>query len=94
MDLIKIRKKIDKLDLELIKILSKRRDLIEDVIRYKKKNKIPIMQKKRLDSIFKKRKKLAMKFGLDPKFIKHIFWDIINESIKIQKKLMKDRRYV
>lgn len=86
MDLLEIRKKIDKLDFELVRILSDRTNLIKNVAEYKQKNSIPIIQEGRMEDIFKKRMELAKKLSLDSDFIEHLFLDIINESIKIQKK--------
>jgi chorismate mutase len=86
MSLSELRKGIDKLDYQLISVLSKRAKISKKIARYKQKNNVQIMQNKRMKDMFKKRRELAEKLGVDPEFVEHIFLDVINESIKIQKK--------
>ena len=45
-DLKQIRKNLDNLDNELVKILSKRMNLVYNIIEYKKINNLPVVQKK------------------------------------------------
>lgn len=89
----KVRKKIDKLDFELIRILSERTKTYKNIARYKQKNKIPVVQKQRMKEMFKKRRALAKESGLDPDFVERIFSLIIGEAIRIQKKLISKKRH-
>lgn len=87
MDLTEAREKIDEIDSELIKLLSERIKLIKNVAKYKQKNNIPIVQEKRMEDMSRKRRALAEELSLDPCFIERLFLEIVDESIKIQKKI-------
>jgi len=76
------RKKIDLIDHQLIKLLSKRLESVKKIGEYKKKNKIKIINKKRENEILKDRIKNSK---LSKKFIKKLFSLIIIESRKTQK---------
>ena len=56
----KIRKKLDKIDTELLFIIKKRTNLVDSVIKLKK-NKKEIIDKKRINFILKKIKKKIYK---------------------------------
>lgn len=60
-ELASFRKKIDALDKDIMKCLEKRMKLSKDVGKYKKKNKIPITDKKREQVILKKTKSSDVK---------------------------------
>jgi chorismate mutase-like protein len=89
MPLTKIRKEIDKLDQDLVKLLKKRKSLITKVAQIKKKYKLPLFQKAREAEIDKKLAKFAKEHKLDKKFLKKIWTNIIDESKTIQKKIVK-----
>ena len=59
MPLKKVRKEIDKLDKDLLKILKKRKSLITKVAQIKKKHKLPLVQKAREADIDKKLSELV-----------------------------------
>jgi chorismate mutase len=76
------RKKIDKIDKEIINLLEKRFDIAKKMGEYKRKNNIPLVDKKREEEIFQTRVKHS-KFS--PDFTKKLFKLIILESRKVQK---------
>ena len=85
MKLDQIRKKIDKIDDQIIHLLVKRKACTLDVGKYKKENGLKIFQPKREQEVLKARSRLAKKYGLDQGFIRDIFKSIFKDSRKIQK---------
>ena len=73
------RKKIDKLDYKLVKIIAKRKRIVEKVKKYKKQNNINLEDKKREEQLLTKNKKLAKRLNLNPELIEDILKQIIKE---------------
>lgn len=88
MDILKIRKKLDRLDGKWIKILKKRMALIPDVAKYKIKKKMKRYQPKREKEIIREKRKMAKKLGFSPNLVEDIIRRIIKESHRIEKKIM------
>jgi len=76
------RKKIDKIDNDIIRLLKKRLDSAREIGNYKKKQGIKIIDKKREKEILKDRIK---KSDLSKNFTKKLFSIIIKESREVQK---------
>tara|TARA_B100000575_G_scaffold122466_1_gene97602 strand:+ start:822 stop:1118 length:297 start_codon:yes stop_codon:yes gene_type:complete len=83
----KVRKNIDKLDLQILKILSKRRKEVLKVIKYKPKNKI--VDQKRITKMIKVRIAIGKKLKLESFIVKKIWSTMINSFIKLEKKKYK-----
>jgi len=84
----RIRRKIDKIDRKIIRLLFKRKELAKKISRIKKKNKMEIIQKDREKEVIGKVNDYNKKYGknkLSPLFINNIFKQIILESRKVQK---------
>ena len=81
------RKKIDKIDTEVIKLIKKRFDLLPDIINFKKTNGMAIYQPKRELELLACRENLADKLGLSKKFVNKLFCLIMEESRHIQESL-------
>jgi chorismate mutase len=73
-----LRKKIDKIDNDLSKLLEERENLVKAVKKEKRKNDIKILDQKREEEIIEKQ---------NSTFKKNIFKKILEESRKIQKEL-------
>ena len=71
-NIIKVRKSLDKLDNDLLKIIKKRTKLVDIVIK-NKKHKKDIIDQKRISIILKNIKKKSIKKKIDPK-ITHKIW--------------------
>jgi len=82
----KSRKKIDKIDAELVKILAKRFKITKQIRKYKKINKLPLIDRKRENSILETKIKLAKILKLDPDLIKNIFMLIFEKAKNANKK--------
>ena len=76
----KIRKKLDKLDDQLLKIIKKRTNLVNLVIKNKKFKK-DIVDKKRITVILKNIKKKSKKNKIDPKITLKIWKSMIKAFI-------------
>ena len=79
-----IRKQIDGIDKKVIQILTKRMKLVARLGKLKKKEGLPVQDKKREAEMLKKLEKQAEKGGLDAKFINKIYKDIFKESRRVQ----------
>ncbi|MFA3782398.1 bifunctional 3-deoxy-7-phosphoheptulonate synthase/chorismate mutase [Melioribacteraceae bacterium 4301-Me] len=79
-----LRDKINRLDESIIKLLAQRRDISREVVKAKERAKIPIRDKEREAEILEKIIKLGKKYGLDAHFTNKVFYDIIEDSVRIQ----------
>ena len=85
-ELHQLRKNIDYLDDELLEILNRRMQLIQQIGSYKKHRQLSIFQENRWRKVLSQRLKNGKKKGLDHQFIKRIFETIHDESITKQKR--------
>lgn len=79
-----IRQQIDGIDKEIIKLLSKRMKLAVKLGKFKKKEGLPVLDKKREEEMLKKLQKQAKKLGLDPKSVSKLYKEILKESRRVQ----------
>ena len=80
-----LRKKLDKIDFELLKIIKKRTLLIDQVIKLKTKKK-EIVDKNRIKIILNKIKKKSIKEKIDPKITKRIWKNMIWSYIDYERR--------
>lgn len=85
MNLNKIRNKINKIDNNLIKLLSQRQKVSKEIGIFKLKNNLPIYNPKREQEVIENLSTLAKKNKLDPKLIQKIFKTIFTYSKRVQK---------
>ncbi len=83
-----LRAKIDRVDNELLETLRHRMDLAEEIGKYKKSNKVTILQPGRWDEIVNNRLIAGRKKGLTDEFITELFQVIHEESIRKQTEIM------
>ena len=89
-ELQKLRKKLDKIDLELVKIIKRRSLLVKKVLSLKEfKNQI--VDHKRINAILKKIKILSIKHKIDPKITKRIWKNMIWSYINYERKIFKKK---
>ena len=82
------RKKINKVDSEIIKLLAKRRDLSREIIRLKNESKSTIRDKAREKELLTQLVELGKREGLDSEFVTKVFREIIDDSVKLQNKIL------
>ena len=85
-----LRKKLDKLDNVLLKIIQKRTEIVKKVLSLKS-SKNEIVDKKRISTILKKIKKESFKKKIDPKITNRIWKNMIWSYIDFEKRNFKKK---
>ena len=88
--IVNVRKKLDKLDMKLLLIIKKRTNLVNEVIKLKKKKK-EIVDKKRINFILQKIKKKSIFLKIDPAITVSIWKEMIRSFIKYEYKNFKNK---
>ena len=83
--LIKLRKKLDKLDDSLIKIIKKRTSVVRQVLQLKE-YKNQIIDNKRIRLILSQIKKKSINNNIDPKITRRIWINMIRAYIDYEKR--------
>jgi len=86
-----LRTEIDKIDAELIHILSRRMQLVDEIGLYKKNNNITILQLKRWSNIVQNRLRTGIDSGLQKEFLQKLLEIVHIESIKRQTDIYRDK---
>tara|TARA_B110000444_G_C18740426_1_gene547728 strand:+ start:790 stop:1071 length:282 start_codon:yes stop_codon:yes gene_type:complete len=86
----KIRKKLDKVDVKLLKIIKERSSLVDQVVKLKKSKK-EVVDKKRIKSILKRIKKKSIQAKIDPMITSSIWKEMINAFIRYEYKKLKKK---
>ena len=85
-----IRKKLDKLDNSLIKIIKQRTFLVKKVLELKNYKK-EIIDKMRIRKILKNIKTKSLQNNIDPKITKRIWYNMIYAYIDFEKRNFKKK---
>ena len=80
-----LRKRLDKLDNSLLRIIRKRTALVKDVLKLKE-YKNEIVDKRRINKILKNIKKKSIQNKIDPKITKRIWINMIYAYIDFEKR--------
>ena len=80
-----IRIKLDRLDTELLKLLKKRSNLVNDVLKVKIHKK-EIIDQKRINFILKKIEKKSIQLKIDPRITNRIWKNMIWSFIDYEKR--------
>ena len=83
-----LRKNIDEIDLEILDLIEKRKDLVTEVVKLKKRDQI--VDQKRIEFILNKLKVEASKRGLAIEFIEEIWTLMIENFIKYEEKIFDE----
>jgi len=83
-----LRKNIDEIDLEILDLIEKRKDLVTEVVKLKKRDQI--VDQKRIEFILNKLKVEASKRGLAIEFIEGIWTLMIENFIKYEEKIFDE----
>ena len=83
-----LRKNIDEIDLKILDLIEKRKDLVTEVVKLKKRDQI--VDQKRIEFILNKLKVEAMKRGLAIEFIEEIWTLMIKNFIKYEEKIFDE----
>tara|TARA_B100000767_G_scaffold258280_1_gene266855 strand:+ start:399 stop:689 length:291 start_codon:yes stop_codon:yes gene_type:complete len=85
-----IRVKLDKLDNQLLKLIKKRSNLVNEVLKVKI-NRKEIIDQKRIKFILKKIKMKSIKSNIDPKITNRIWKNMIWSFIDYEKRNFKKK---
>jgi len=85
-----IRIKLDKLDTELLKLIKKRSNLVNNVLKVKIHKK-EIIDQKRINFILKKIKYKSIQLNIDPKITNRIWKNMIWSFIDYEKRNFKKK---
>ena len=85
-----LRVKLDKLDNELLKLIKKRSDIVNEVLKVKIHKK-EIIDQKRIKFILKKIKKKSLQLNIDPKITNRIWKNMIWSFIDYEKRNFKKK---
>ena len=83
-----LRKNIDEIDLEILDLIEKRKDLVTEVVKLKKRDQI--VDQKRIEFILNKLKVEASKRGLAIEFIEEMWTLMIKNFIKYEEKIFDE----
>jgi chorismate mutase len=83
-----LRKDIDEIDLKILDLIQKRKDLVTEVVKLKKRDQI--VDQKRIEFILNKLRKEALSRGLAIEFIEEIWTLMIKNFIKYEEKIFDE----
>ena len=83
-----LRKNIDEIDLKILDLIEKRKDLVTKVVSVKKRDQI--IDQKRIEFILRKLKVEASNRGLAVEFIEEIWTLMIKNFIKYEEKIFDE----
>jgi len=86
-----LRKKIDHIDEEVIRLLGERMKIAEAVGEFKKENNVTILQLDRWKEVVKSRSAWAREMGLTEEFIEKYLEQLHKESIRTQTRVMNSK---
>lgn len=86
----KFRLEIDKLDAELLDILQKRMNIVDEIGKYKKNNDITILQIERWREMYLQRMDIGKNMGYNVDFLKKLLKLIHQESIRRQENIFEE----
>lgn len=83
-----LRKQIDELDNQLMNLLSKRMRVCREIGQYKKEHNMTVLQPVRYGEILDKRGAQGSLCGMDAEFVKRIFENVHQESVRQQMEII------
>lgn len=83
------RARINAIDEQIIELLCRRYDIIEDVGKVKARNNIPSVLPDRVDEVRENAARLAAKKGMDENFIRELYAQLIEHSCDLEEKIIR-----
>lgn len=87
-DINELRKEIDEIDCELVKLFEKRMEVVEKVAKYKIDKNVPILNSSREKEVVDKNLKYLKNAQLQP-YLKEFFINLMKLSKEIQNNIIK-----
>ena len=85
-----LRKKLDKIDYQLLKLIKKRTEIVKKVLLLKSSKK-EIIDKKRISVVLNKINNKSLKKNIDPKITRRIWENMIWSYIDFEKRNLKKK---
>ena len=85
-----LRKKLDNLDNDFLKLIKTRLNIVKKVLKLKS-NKSEIVDKKRITSILKKIRKKSLQKEIDPKITKRVWSNMISSFVDYERRNFKKK---
>ena len=85
-----LRKKLDKIDNQLLIVVKKRTEIVKKVLSLKSKKK-EIIDKKRISAVLKKIRNESLKKNIDPKITRRIWKNMIWSYIDFERRIFKKK---
>jgi chorismate mutase-like protein len=82
------RRRVNSLDENLLDLLGERFDICREVARYKRAERIPMMQSARVQEVKERCAQLSIKRRLDPGFVQKLYTLIIEESCRTEDEII------
>lgn len=86
-----LRREIDRIDNEIIDLMSRRMQVAREIGSYKKEHRMPVVQIGRFDDIMKNRVDSATQMGMSPEFARSLYAAIHEESVRQQIEVLNKR---
>jgi len=83
-----LRKKINNTDKQLIQILSERMLIVKEIGKVKRERNVAVLQTERWQEVIEKMTLVAQKAGLSVPFVKRLFKEVHQESIRKQEEII------
>ena len=83
-----LRKQIDEIDNQLMELLAKRMRVCREIGQYKKEHNMTVLQTVRYNEIQNKRGAQGTLCGMDPDFVRKVFEEVHEESVRQQIEIM------
>ena len=87
-DLTDFRKSLDQIDARLIELLAQRFEVCREVAKYKKLNKVPMMQPDRVKAVQERCAELAKSHSVSPDFAREMYALIIGEACRLEDEII------
>lgn len=81
-----LRKEIDEVDGELVKIIARRMNVVKEIGKFKKENNISALDEKRWQEVLQKVLGTAKKYAISEVLIKKIYDEIHTFALEIEKR--------
>lgn len=81
-----LRKEIDEIDHEILKILVKRVDVVKQIGELKNEQNMPVLDEERKEKVLESITERAKIFHLSEEFVKKLFKEIHDHAVELQKK--------
>jgi chorismate mutase-like protein len=87
------RVRINVIDEQILQLLRRRYDVIEDVAVIKARENIPAHIQERVDEVRENAARLAAEKGLDEDFIRKIYAQLIDHSCELEETLIQESKH-